>query len=138
MVFFMGKESKTRDFTFNYADRFDEKYDFVRWIRKGKYSYQRNFQPFNFDAIQNDYRYKQLAFVEWRNLFNQGQLNPIQKQFFEKKAPEALYDVASDPYETNNLANDPKLKDVLNEMRTIMQSQMQRINDLSFYPNPSW
>ena len=131
---FMGKESKTRDFTFNYADRFDEKYDFVRWIRKGKYSYQRNFQPFNFDAIQNDYRYKQLAFVEWRNLFNQGQLNPIQKQFFEKKAPEALYDVASDPYETNNLANDPKLKDVLNEMRTIMQSQMQRINDLSFYP----
>ena len=69
---FMGKGSKTREFTFNYADRFDEKYDFVRWIRKGRYSYQRNFQPFNFDALQNDYRYKQLAFTEWRNLFHRG------------------------------------------------------------------
>ena len=76
---FMGKGSKTREFTFNYADRFDEKYDFVRWIRKGRYSYQRNFQPFNFDALQNDYRYKQLAFTEWRDLFQKGKLNDIQK-----------------------------------------------------------
>ncbi len=133
---FMGKGSKTREFTFNYADRFDEKYDFVRWIRKGRYSYQRNFQPFNFDALQNDYRYKQLAFTEWRNLFQQGKLNDIQKQFFEARAPEALYDINKDPYETKNLAKDPELKGILGEMRKIMQSQMQQINDLSFYPEP--
>ena len=133
---FMGKGSKTRKFTFNYADRFDEKYDFVRWIRKGRYSYQRNFQPFNFDALQNDYRYKQLAFTEWRDLFQQGKLNDIQKQFFEARAPEALYDINKDPYETKNLAKDPELKGILGEMRKIMQSQMQQINDLSFYPEP--
>ena len=133
---FMGKGSKTREFTFNYADRFDEKYDFVRWIRKGRYSYQRNFQPFNFDALQNDYRYKQLAFTEWRDLFQQGKLNDIQKQFFEARAPEALYDINKDPYETKNLAKDPELKGILGEMRKIMQSQMQQINDLSFYPEP--
>ena len=133
---FMGKGSKTREFTFNYADRFDEKYDFVRWIRKGRYSYQRNFQPFNFDALQNDYRYKQLAFTEWRNLFHRGKLNSIQRQFFEPRAPEALYDIDKDPYETKNLANDPELKGILSEMRQIMQSQMLQINDLSFYPEP--
>lgn len=35
---FFGKGASTREFTFNYADRFDEKYDLVRWARKGKFS----------------------------------------------------------------------------------------------------
>lgn len=77
---FLGEGATTREFTFNYADRFDEKYDLVRWLRKGRYSYQRNYQPFNFDALQNDYRYKQLAFREWRDLFKAGKLNAAQRQ----------------------------------------------------------
>tara|TARA_B100000902_G_scaffold60757_1_gene67865 strand:- start:8449 stop:10275 length:1827 start_codon:yes stop_codon:yes gene_type:complete len=133
---FMGRGSKTRSFTFNYADRFDEKYDFVRWLRKGKFSYQRNYQPFNFDGIQNDYRYKQLAFTEWRNLYNGGRLNPIQSQFFRPRSPEALYDISNDPYETNNLAIDPKYQKTLSEMRDLLRSEMLRTNDLSFYPEP--
>ena len=133
---FMGKGSKTRSFTFNYADRFDEKYDFVRWLRKGKFSYQRNYQPFNFDGIQNDYRYKQLAFTEWRNLYNGGRLNSIQSQFFRPRSPEALYDISNDPYETNNLAIDPKYQKTLSEMRDLLRSEMLRTNDLSFYPEP--
>ena len=40
------------EFAFGYADRFDEKYDLVRWIRKGRFSYQRNYQPFNFDSAE--------------------------------------------------------------------------------------
>jgi hypothetical protein len=133
---FMGRGSKTRSFTFNYADRFDEKYDFVRWLRKGKFSYQRNYQSFNFDGIQNDYRYKQLAFTEWRNLYNGGRLNPIQSQFFRPRSPEALYDISNDPYETNNLAIDPKYQKTLSEMRDLLRSEMLRTNDLSFYPEP--
>ena len=95
---FLGEGAGTRNYTFNYADRFDEKYDFVRWIRKGKYSYQRNFQPFNFDALQNDYRYRQLAFEEWRQLYKKGKLNAIQRQFFETRPVEALYDIEADPH----------------------------------------
>ena len=133
---FMGKGSKTRSFTFNYADRFDEKYDFVRWLRKGKFSYQRNYQPFNFDGIQNDYRYKQLAFTEWRNLYNAGKLDSIQSQFFRPRSPEALYDVSNDPYETNNLATDPDYQKTLSQMRDLLRSEMLRTNDLSFYPEP--
>ena len=133
---FMGKGSKTRSFTFNYADRFDEKYDFVRWVRKGNFSYQRNYQPFNFDGIQNDYRYKQLAFTEWRNLYNEGKLDSIQSQFFRPRSPEALYDVSNDPYETNNLATDPDYQKTLSQMRDLLRSEMLRTNDLSFYPEP--
>ena len=133
---FLGKGASTRSYTFNYADRFDEKYDFVRWIRKGKYSYQRNFQPFNFDALQNDYRYKQLAFEEWRQLYQKGKLNTIQRQFFETRPAEALYNVEADPHETHNLASDPSFAKVLDEMRNLMSSELRRINDLSFFPEP--
>tara|TARA_Y100000588_G_scaffold87464_1_gene93188 strand:- start:3525 stop:5399 length:1875 start_codon:yes stop_codon:yes gene_type:complete len=133
---FLGQGSQTREYTFNYADRFDEKYDFVRWLRKGKYSYQRNFQPFNFDGLQNDYRYRQLAFEEWRQLYKKGKLNAVQKQFFETRPAEALYDVENDPHETRNLAADPDLAKVLNEMRSLMSSKLHKINDLSFFPEP--
>ncbi|MEE3176524.1 MAG: sulfatase [Verrucomicrobiota bacterium] len=133
---FLGQGARTRNYTFNYADRFDEKYDFVRWIRKGKYSYQRNFQPFNFDALQNDYRYRQLAFEEWRQLYKKGKLNAIQRQFFETRPVEALYDIEADPHETRNLSSDPDFAKVLDEMRNLMGSELLRINDLSFFPEP--
>jgi len=133
---FLGQGARTRNYTFNYADRFDEKYDFVRWMRKGKYSYQRNFQPFNFDALQNDYRYRQLAFEEWRQLYQKGKLNAVQRQFFETRPAEALYDVEVDPHETRNLASDPSYTKVLDEMRELMSSELREINDLSFFPEP--
>ena len=76
---FMGrgisaKEVESRDETFGYADRFDEKYDFVRTYRKGKWKYIRNYQGFYPDGLQNNYRYRMLAFQEWRELFKKGKL----------------------------------------------------------------
>ena len=35
-----------RDEVYCYADRFDEKYDLVRTVRKGKWKYIRNYQGF--------------------------------------------------------------------------------------------
>ena len=82
-----------RNTTFGYADRFDEKYDLVRSLRKGKYKYIRNYQPFNIDALFNFYRYKMLAYKEWQELFENGNLNKEQEQFFQARTPEALYDI---------------------------------------------
>ena len=82
-----------RDEAFGYADRFDEKYDLVRTLRKGRYEYIRNYQPFNFDGLQNNYRYKMLAYAQWRELYDAGKLNAAQRQFFESRPPEALYDI---------------------------------------------
>ena len=78
-----GRSLAERDEAFGYADRFDEKYDLVRTLRKGKYEYVRNYQPFNFDGLQNNYRYRMLAFREWRKLYQAGKLNEAQRQFFE-------------------------------------------------------
>ncbi|SFF68152.1 Arylsulfatase A [Salegentibacter agarivorans] len=125
---------ETQTITYAYADRFDEKYDMVRSIRKGKYKYIRNFQPFNPDALMNEYRYKQLAYKQWKSLYEQGKLNKIQAKFFQPKAAEMLFDLEKDPYETNNLAKNSKLKHTLIDLRKHLDHWMMNMPDLSFYP----
>ncbi|MDG2358180.1 MAG: sulfatase-like hydrolase/transferase [Planctomycetaceae bacterium] len=127
-------EVETRDESFGYADRFDEKYEFIRSLRKGKYQYIRYFQPFLPDGLQNNYRYRMLAFTEWRDLFNAGKLSNPQLQFFQGKPVEQLFDTEADPHEVNNLANNPKHADVLKDLRGRLASQLRALPDLSFYP----
>lgn len=136
---FLGKgvaleELNQRNTTFGYADRFDEKYDLVRTIRKEKYKYMRNYQPFNFDALQNNYRYRMLAYQEWRERYQAGELNAAQRQFFEIRPAETLYDLEKDPHEINNVAGDPAYAEVLEELRTMLRDQVKSMPDLSFYP----
>ncbi len=129
-----SKEVAARDETYSYADRFDEKYDMVRALRKGKYKYIRNYQPFNYDGLQNDYRYKQMAFKQWRDMYKSGELNKIQAAFFETRQPEQLFDVEADPYETNNLANNEQFAKIKIELRNKLTEREKNLPDLSFYP----
>ncbi|MCF2949873.1 sulfatase [Paraglaciecola aquimarina] len=139
---FLGKdiglnELKARDTTLGYADRFDEKYDLVRSLRKGKYKYIRHYQPFNPDVLYNAYRFKNHALKQWRDLYQAGQLNPVQTTFFETKPVEALYDVENDPYETHNLATDKQYRAKLIQLRQELTSRLKAMPDLGFYPE-SW
>ncbi|WP_146521658.1 sulfatase-like hydrolase/transferase [Stieleria varia] len=135
---FLGKnvdadEVDQRNETFGYADRFDEKYDLVRSLRVGKWKYIRNFEPFLPDALQNNYRYKMLAYQEWRDLYKAGKLNDVQSQFFRAKPAEALYDLDSDPYEINNLADDPQYQEQLELLRRKLRDRLVSMPDLSFF-----
>lgn len=135
---FLGESVKQKTInnnsTFGYADRFDEKYDMVRSIRENNLKYIRNFQPFNIDALINNYRYKQLAYKQWSTLNLQNKLNPIQSSFFKPKMVEELYDVEKDPYETNNLAKNAAYKHKIIAFRQKMNTWQKTMPDLSFYP----
>ncbi|WP_440875650.1 sulfatase family protein [Thalassotalea sp. PLHSN55] len=136
---FLGKDISlaklnSRDSHFAFADRFDEKYDMVRTVRKGKYKYMRHYLPFNPDGLFANYRYKQAAFRQWRDLFNEGKLTPQQAAFFETKPVEALYNLELDGLETNNLADDPAHQAILESMRRQLTDKLQQLPDLGFYP----
>ena len=136
---FLGKgisqqDLEVRDETFSYADRFDEKYDMVRALRKGKYKYVRNYQPFNFDGLMNNYRYKQLGYQQWKQLYDKKELNKVQSQLFEPNQPEELYDLEADPNETRNLAQLPEHQKKLLELRERLNDYVTEMPDLSFYP----
>ena len=123
-----------RDEVFGHADRFDEKFDMVRTYRKGKWKYIRNYQSYYADGLQNNYRYRQLAYDNWRNLYRAERLNPVQQQFFERRSVEQLFNLEKDPHEVTNLAADPAQSKRLAEMRELLKNKMKSINDLSFYP----
>jgi hypothetical protein len=129
-------ELNQRDTLFSYADRFDEKYDLVRGLRKGNFKYLRSYQPFNFDGLYNQYRYRMQAYQEWRTLYREGRLNAAQRQFFEPRPAEALFDLQQDPHEVNNLAGDPAHATLLSKLRRELQAQVKSMPDLSFYPEP--
>ena len=127
-------EVNARDESFGYADRFDEKYDLVRSVRKGKYQYIRNYQPYLPDGLNNNYRYKNLAFVEWRELFMAGKLSGASLQFFTAKPVEMLFDCEADPHQVNNLASDSAHQQTLVSLRHRLQAIVKGLPDLSFYP----
>ncbi|CAN5346177.1 sulfatase [soil metagenome] len=129
-----GKEINSRDEAFGHADRFDEKYDMVRSLRKGKWKYIRNYQPFLPDALQNNYRYEMLAYSQWRDLFQKGQLNEIQSQFFLPKPVEMLFDLETDPHEVNNLSQDTSHQKVLINIRQNLHEKFKNMPDLGFLP----
>ena len=113
------KQLENRKITFGYADRFDEKYDLVRTVRKGQMKYMRNYQPFNLDGLQNNYRYRCLAYQQWREMYHQGELNEVQSHFFKPRDAEELYDLESDPYETTTWPRILTIRNILLEMRDI-------------------
>lgn len=127
-------EVHARNSTFSYADRFDEKYDMVRAVRVGPWKYIRNFQGYYPDGLQNNYRYKMLAYEEWRQQFNEGILNPVQASFFNPRPAEMLFNVEEDPYETQDLAGNPAHRKTLRDMRRHLNSHMRNMPDLSFFP----
>lgn len=127
-------ELSQRDSVIGYADRFDEKYEMIRTLRVGDWKYVRSFQPYYPDGMQNNYRYRMLAYREWRELFDQGKLGSDQRLFFEPKGPEMLFDLSTDPHEVNNLADDASQQARLVVMREQLTKKLKAMPDLSFFP----
>lgn len=129
-----ASQQKPKQHSLGYADRFDEKYDLIRSIKVGDYHYIRSYQPWLPDGLHNQYRYKMLAYQEWRRLFNEKQLDSIQSQFFKAKPVEMLFNTSLDPHETQNLADSPLHREILKELRTELAQQLKSQPDLGFLP----
>lgn len=132
------KQLNKRDEVYGYGDRFGELYAFNRTLRKGNFKYSRNFLPYHPKSLYSNYRYKQAAFGEWRDLYKTGKLNAIQSRFFEPQQVEELYDLSVDPYETCNLADSSVYRSVLKKMRKMLKTKMIGKHDLGFFPECEW
>ncbi len=134
---FMGEYMRAEEprFVFGAADRFDEKYDRRRFARNDRYKYIRNYmldQPVYLDL---SYRKQMTIMQELLRLRDEGKLTPEQELWFDPvKKPEELYDLQTDPFELNNLAEDPDYANVLKEMRDAMDSWLGEFDDTGLMP----
>ena len=128
-------EEDERSYIFAAADRFDGHYDTIRAARDKRYKYLRNFQPERGYYLPLDYREQMATMQELLRLRDAGELNEIQSQWFRPSKPEEeLFDTWNDPYELNNLADDPAHAERLAGFRQALQEWMDDAGDMGFIP----
>ena len=131
----MGKSrSPKTDHLILSADRADNGIDMVRTITDGRFVYSRNFMPF---IPQARYiRYMEIAEIvqQMRSDLKENKLDSLQKSIFEDRPAEFLFDIENDLWETRNLADDSKYKNVLEKMRKLLDHEILSAKDVMFLP----
>lgn len=116
------------------SDRSDNGIDMVRSITDGRYMYSRNFMPFMPESRYINYaeisEIKQLM----RQDFENNKLNETQKQYFEPRPYEFLFDTQQDPWEMNNLVNQPTYQSLLHKMRKQLDASIIQSQEIMFLP----
>jgi arylsulfatase A-like enzyme len=135
---FLGDQAKPpREAVYAARDRVDESYDMIRSVRTKEYLFIRNYYPNEPFAIWVPYLSNMPIYKEMLRLDAEGKLSGPQKAWMAySRPPEELYDVIADPYQINNLADDPKYKSVLGDLRNRHEVWTQTTGDMGHMNEP--
>ena len=132
---FLGSQMTSEpDYVYLFRGRMDERYDMMRGVRDKRFKYIRNYMSHRIYAQHLVYLWRMSATQSWQDLYDRDELNPVQRQFFQPKPIEELYDTHTDPHEIHNLALNPEYQDILQQMRTANRLWILRIRDPGFLP----
>ncbi len=136
---FLGSQ-KTEDpeYAFMTRQRMDERFDKVRAVRDSQFRYIRNYMPFRITMQHVNYLFRAPSARSWKEAFEAGETNEVQSMFFLPKPVEELYHTESDPWEVNNLADDPEYAEVLERMRGALTDWMIDIRDTGLVPETEY
>lgn len=133
---FLGKNAKKRDYIIAARDRCDETVDRIRCVRTKQFKYIKNFYPEQPYSQLNRYKETMYPVLRlMRRLNAAGQLTHDQAKFMAAtRPPEELYDLQNDPDELHNLADSPKYKEKLVELRSILKHWIHDTKDMGEIP----
>ncbi|MEP0366895.1 MAG: sulfatase [Cyclobacteriaceae bacterium] len=132
---FLGeKKTNEPEFVYMFRDRMDASHDLSRAVRSKRYRYIRNYLPHEIYGQFIEYLWKAPSVGSWEQECIQGNCNEVQMAYWKQKPVEELYDTENDPWEVNNLAEDPDYQRVLLEMRAANRAWIMRIKDTGFVP----
>ncbi|MEP6845826.1 MAG: hypothetical protein ABI861_07470, partial [Panacibacter sp.] len=132
---FLGSQKKSpRKYVYAGRDRMDTEYDRVRMVRDKQYMYLYNYMPEKTYYQDIEYRLSIPMMKEILQLRDAGKLDSIQMKWFSTKPVEELYDVVNDPFELHNLANEPKYKTKLQELKTAFENWTKQVGDMGNIP----
>ena len=132
---FAGEEpADPREFVFAARDRLDEYPDRSRAVRSDRFKYIRNWNPGQPAGFDLEFRRIIPFMKQWRTMWEKGELDATQARFFEPRGPEELYDLQVDPWETENLVDDPRYAAVADRMRMALDEWLTTSDDLGAIP----
>ena len=131
----LAKNYEPREAAFAARDRCDETVDHMRAVRTQDFKYIRNFLP-NRPYLQPcAYKDAKDILITMRQAYKDEVLNKTQRLLFRETRPaEELYDVNADPFEINNLVDDPAYADELSKMRERLENWMVETDDKGRMP----
>jgi len=135
---FLGNQaSSPRNAVFAARDRVDESYDMIRSVRTRDFLYIRNYYPNEPFPIWVPYLSNMPIYKEMLRLDSEDKLTGPQKSWMAyKRPPEELYDVKADPYQINNLAENPRYKSVMDELRKRQDQWTLETGDMGLLNEP--
>lgn len=132
---FLGEQAQPQDYVFLFRDRMDERYDTVRAIRTREHLYINNFTPHRPWGQHYSYPFTVMPSMQaWYDEFLAGRCNKVQALYWQEKPGEEFYVIADDPFQVNNLIDDPNYADVIMQMRKILHDKIIQIRDAGFIP----
>lgn len=126
-----------RQYVYGFRDRMDDRIDLLRSVRDQRFNYVRNYLPHLpwFGEQYISYMYEMPTMRVWQRLADAGELHGPAALFMAARKPaEELYDVEADPWETNNLADDPRYAEELARLRAAQRRWILQTRDLGFLP----
>jgi arylsulfatase A-like enzyme len=126
----LAEDYKNRNTIYAARDRCDETVEYLRGLRTQRYKYIRNYLYQRPHLQPNRYKDKKDIIIALRAAHKAGSLNEAQEMIFNVPRPkEELYDLKNDPYEINNLANDPKYKKQLDRFSKRLDTWIKKTGD---------
>lgn len=133
-----GPASTPRPHVFIARDRMDTSIDRMRGVRTKQFKYIRNYMPATPYMQHNEY--KEQNYPTWnlvKDWAKQGKLTKEQSLFASAEKPiEELFDVQADPDEVRNLAADPKHRETLKHLRSLVDGFVAENDRLVNFEDP--
>ena len=122
---------KPKEFVFAARDRCGEAADQIRSVRSEKFLYIKNFFPKRPLLMPSNYKDTKLIIKRLRQLQGENKLSSISKQllFSPTRPKEELYLYQEDKWQTKNLANLAKYKDILQNHGDQLDQWISKTND---------
>ncbi|WP_277476631.1 sulfatase [Catalinimonas alkaloidigena] len=124
-------EISERKYIFAARDKMDSTHDAMRAIRSDKFKLIHNLMPERAYCQYNRYKENSYPVLALLNVLHlKGELSAEQARFMAATKPEfELYDLENDPYELNNLADDPAHQETRAELLEALNQWRISIND---------
>jgi len=130
----MADREENRQYIYASKDRLDEFPFRERVVRDQRYKYLYNYHAGEPGAKHIAYRDQLALMAELWVYFDEGRMSDQQSFWFKPRPQEEFYDLAFDPHEVNNLADDPAYLEELVRMRSAFAAWQAEVADLSELP----
>ena len=120
--------NEKNEYIFAARDRLDSFKGKTRAVRNKDYKLIKNYSLGIVGAQKLSFRENLMSMKELRKMYENNELNEIQKIWLELIPELQLYDLNNDPYEINNLAYDPNYKDKVLLLENVLEQWIEKNN----------